>query len=319
MWLKQMKTMQTKNSNFFIIAGLSLLLSCKKSNEQTTPPPTPPIQKEYLDISYATGSNAQKMDIFLPDTVKEKNPVLMWIHGGGWKGGDKSEFRNSSRLTELKKRGYAVVVINYRLSGEAKFPAQIFDVKAAIRWVKANAATYKFNPDKIGVWGSSAGGHLSALAGTSGNVAELEDLNQGNSSFSSAVQVVVDWYGPTDFLKMDSLALAQGCTSSTHNDANSPESMLIGFQITTRPDLVAKANPITYISNDDPPFFIEHGLIDCTVPYGQSQLLYNQLLPVLGPQKVKIKLLDVTGHGGGLFSAASTVTEAIDFLDTYLK
>lgn len=321
MWLKQMKTktMQTKNSNFFIIAGLSLLLSCRKNNEQAAPPPTLPIQKEYLDISYASGSNAQKMDIFLPDTVKDKNPVLIWIHGGGWKGGDKSEFRNTNRLTELKKRGYAVVVINYRLSGEAKFPAQIFDVKAAIRWVKANAGTYKFNPDKIGVWGSSAGGHLSALAGTSGSIAELEDLNQGNSSFSSTVQVVVDWYGPTDFLKMDSLALAQGCTSSNHNAANSPESELIGFQIITRPDLVAKANPITYISNDDPPFFIEHGLTDCTVAYGQSQLLYNQLLPVLGSQKVKIKLLDATGHGGGLFSAASTVTEAIDFLDTYLK
>ncbi len=304
----------------FTFTSLALIFaSCKKENTETAGQNETTLKKEYIDIAYASGSNAQKMDIFLPDTVKDKNPVLIWIHGGGWKGGDKSEFRNSSRLTELKKRGYAVVVINYRLSGEAKFPSQIFDVKAAIRWVKANAGTYKFNPDKIGVWGSSAGGHLSALAGTSGSIAELEDLNQGNSSFSSTVQVVVDWYGPTDFLKMDSLALAQGCTSSNHNAANSPESELIGFKITTRADLVAKANPITYISNDDPPFLIEHGLIDCTVAYGQSQLLFKELLPVLGSQKVKIKLLDATGHGGGLFSAASTATEAIDFLDTYLK
>lgn len=311
--------MKAKKSIFFILTGLVLLGSCKKDNEQAAPAPTPPIQKEYFDISYASASTAQKLDIFLPDTVKEKNSVLIWIHGGGWQGGDKSEFRNTSRLTELKKRGYAVVVLNYRLSGEAKFPAQIFDVKAAIRWVKANAATYRFNSAKVGVWGSSAGGHLSALAGTSGNVTELEDLNQGNNSFTSTVQVVVDWYGPTDFLQMDSLALAQGCSSSNHNAANSPESELIGFQITTRPDLVAKVNPITYISNDDPPFFIEHGLIDCTVAHGQSQQLYNQLLPVLGAQKVKLKLLDATGHGGGLFSAAATVTEAIDFLDAYLK
>ena len=298
---------------------LIFLCSCKKEETDTNGQIQTPLQKEYMDIAYASGSNAQKLDIFLPDSVKEINPVLIWIHGGGWKSGDKSEFRNTSRLTELRRRGYAVVVINYRLSGEAKFPAQIFDVKAAIRWVKANATTYKFNSAKVGVWGSSAGGHLSALAGTSGNVTELEDLGQGNSSVVSTVQVVVDWYGPTDFLKMDSLALAQGCTSSNHNAANSPESELIGFQIITRPDLVAKANPIAYISNDDPPFFIEHGLTDCTVAYGQSQLLYNQLLPVLGSQKVKIKLLDATGHGGGLFSAASTVTEAIDFLDTYLK
>ena len=298
---------------------LLVLFSCKKEDTDINSQDPAPIQKEYIDIAYAAGSNAQKLDIFLPDTIKEKNPVLVWIHGGGWKGGDKSEFRNSNRLKELRKRGYAVVVINYRLSGEAKFPAQIFDVKAAIRWVKANGATYKFNPEKIGVWGSSAGGHLSALAGTSGNVPELEDLNQGNSNFTSKVHVVVDWYGPTDFLQMDSMALAQGCSSSNHNAANSPESELIGFPITTRPDLVAKANPITYISNDDPPFFIEHGLIDCIVPNGQSQQLYSQLLPVLGAQKVKLKLLDATGHGGGLFSSASTVTEAIDFLDTYLK
>ncbi len=302
----------------FIIAGLTLLDACKKNNDETTVPSTP-VQKEYYDIAYANASNAQKLDIFLPDTIKAQNPVLVWIHGGGWKGGDKSEFRNSNRLTELKKRGYAVVVINYRLSGEAKFPAQIYDVKAAIRWIKANAAAYKMNPDKIGVWGSSAGGHLSALAGTSGNVTELEDLTQGNSSHSSNVQVVIDWYGPTDFLKMDSMALSQGCASSTHNSANSPESELIGFQITTRPDLVAKANPITHISSDDPPFFIEHGLTDCIVPYGQSQLLYDKLIPVLGSQKVKLKLLTATGHGGGLFSDYVTVKEAIDFLDTYLK
>lgn len=311
--------MKEKKRLVLIITALTFLVSCKKNNEQAVPAPTPPVQKEYLDISYAAGSNAQKLDIFLPDTIKTQNPVLVWIHGGGWKGGDKSEFRNSNRLTELKKRGYAVVVINYRLSGEALFPAQIYDVKAAIRWIKANAATYKFNADKVGVWGSSAGGHLSALAGTSGNVAALEDLTQGNSSFFSTVQVVIDWYGPTDFLKMDSLALSQGCASSTHNAANSPESELIGFQITTRPDLVAKANPITYISNDDPPFFIEHGLTDCTVAYVQSQLLYDQLTPVIGVQKVKIKFLAATGHGGGLFSDFTTVKEAIDFLDTYLK
>jgi acetyl esterase/lipase len=293
-----------------------ILSACKKQSDDNT---IQPIAKENFDVAYASVSNAQKLDIFLPDTIKTQNPVLVWIHGGGWKSGDKAEFRNSNRLKELRKRGYAVVVINYRLSGKAKFPAQIFDVKAAIRWLKANAATYKFNPDKIGLWGSSAGGHLVSLAGTSGGVTELEDLSLGNSNLSSKVQAVIDWYGPTDLSKMDSMAIAQGCAASNHNTANSPESELIGFQITTRPDLVAKANPITYISTDDPPFFIEHGLIDCTVAYGQSQLFYDKLTPVLGTQTVKIKFLANTGHGGGLFSDAVTDTEVIDFLDLYLK
>lgn len=115
------------------------------------------------------------------------------------------------------------------------------------------------------------------------------------------------------------MAIAQGCVSSNHNDVNSPESQLIGFQITTRPDLVAKVNPATYITNNDPPFFIEHGLTDCTVPFAQSQYLYDRLLPVLGSQKVKLKFLSATGHGGGLFDNSATITEAIDFLDSYLK
>jgi acetyl esterase/lipase len=301
-----------------VLVFVSSMLACKKPVDQS-PSPAAPSQKEYLDVAYASSSAAQKLDIFLPLTGSIPYPVVIWIHGGGWKSGDKAQFRNTNRFTELQTRGYAVVVINYRLSGEAKFPAQIYDVKSCIRWIKANAATYAFNADKIGVWGSSAGGHLSALAGTSGGVAELDDLSSGNSGFSSKVQVVVDWFGPADLLKMDTMALAQGCSSSNHNAADSPESELIGFQITTRPDLVANVNPATYITADDPPFFIEHGLTDCTVPHGQSQYLYDHLLPVLGAQKVKLKLLAGTGHGGGLFDNAATVTEAVDFLDIYLK
>ena len=277
------------------------------------------LQKETLDVAYANKSSAQKLDIFLPSTGKVPYPVLIWIHGGGWKSGDKSQFRKTINKAELLARGYAVVVINYRLSGEAKFPAQIYDVKAAIRWIKANAPVYQLNPDKIGVWGSSAGGHLSALAGTSGGVAELEDLSLGNQDYSSRVHAVVDWFGPVDLLKLDKMALAQGCPSSDHNSVDSAESELIGYQITKRPDLAAKANPITYISNDDPPFFIEHGLRDCTIAHRQSQLLYDNLLPILGSRKVKIKFLSETGHGGGKFGNIATVKEAVDFLDTCLK
>jgi acetyl esterase/lipase len=293
-----------------------LITSCNDTNKTN---PEVIVQKETFDVAYANTSSAQKLDIFLPLTGNVPYPVLIWIHGGGWKSGDKSQFRNSDNKAELLDHGYAVIVINYRLSGEAKFPAQIFDVKAAIRWIRANSSKYQLNPDKIGVWGSSAGGHLSALAGTSGAVHKLEDLSLGNSTYTSKVQAVVDWFGPVDLLKLDNMALAQGCSSSDHNAADSPESELIGYKITTRPDIVDIVNPITYISVDDPPFFIEHGLADCTIAYGQSQLLYDNLLPILGSQKVKIKFLPKTGHGGGLFDNTATVKEAIDFLDTCLK
>lgn len=305
----------------FIVLCCVLLAACKDNaiDKTSLQPPIVPDQKEYIEVVYAMGSSAQKLDIFLPTSGTAPFPVLMWIHGGGWKGGDKAEFRTTNRKSELLKRGYAVVVINYRLSGEAKFPTQIYDVKAAIRWVKANATTYAMNAEKIGVWGSSAGGHLSALAGVSGNVPDLEDMSQGNSGFSSNVQVVIDWYGPVDLLKMDEMAIAQGCSGSTHNAATSAESELVGYQITTQPALVANVSPLTYITSDDPPIFMEHGLLDCTVAYNQSQLLYDQLLPVLGGEKLKLKFLANTGHGGGLFGDNDTITEAIDFLDIYLK
>ncbi|WP_346854840.1 alpha/beta hydrolase [uncultured Draconibacterium sp.] len=282
-----------------------------------------PFRMEYFNLAYASESNTQKLDIYLPVMVLEKNPVVVLIHGGAWRVGDKSNFRTNARWSEvvdtLRSRGYAVVPINYRLSGEAKFPAQIYDVKASIRWIKANAENYKIDSERIGVWGQSAGGHLAALAGVSENIEVLEDFAQGNENVSSSIQAVVDWYGPTDFLKMDSMTIAQGCATANHSLANSGESELIGFPIESRSDLVALANPITYITEVCPPFLIEHGLNDCTVPFGQGQLLYESLLPVLGSEHVKLNLLQNSGHGNGLFTEIATVENVIDFLDAYLK
>ncbi|MEX2261351.1 MAG: alpha/beta hydrolase [Bryobacteraceae bacterium] len=132
-----------------------------------------------------------------PENRGARLPVVVWVHGGGWRAGSKDK----PRCLSLVREGYAIVAINYRLSGEATFPSQIYDVKAAIRWVRANAKQYGFDPERIAVFGASAGGHLAALAGTSGGVKELEG-SLGNAEESSRVQAVVDWFGPTDFLQM---------------------------------------------------------------------------------------------------------------------
>jgi len=150
------------------------------------------ISRKWLDIAYASKSPAQKLDIYLPDAGDGPFPVILSIHGGAFKGGDKGDNQVVPML-EGVRRGYAVVSINYRLSGEAISPAQINDIKAAVRWIRANAKQYKFNPDKIAAWGGSAGGNLAALLGTSGDVKELEDGSQGNANQSSRVQAVVDW------------------------------------------------------------------------------------------------------------------------------
>ncbi len=205
------------------------------------------------------------------------------------------------------------------MSGEAKFPAQINDVKAAIRFIRANAAKYNLNGAKIAVWGGSAGGALSAFAGTSGDVKELADPNLGNADQSDKVQAVVDWYGPTNFLTMDDQFKQSGIAGQAHNTADSFESQLMGQQITLIPDKVKQANPETYISADDPPFFIQHGKADVLIPYLQSQDFYDNLKAVLGTDKVSLELIEGAGHGTSEFSATANVTKALDFLDKYLK
>jgi acetyl esterase/lipase len=299
----------------------SLLFSnCKKNSTEVTVPVIIPGKTTKFDIAYATLYTAQKLDIFTPAAVGPY-PVIVLIHGGGWVQGDKQEYRTSPKTTALLDRGYAVVSINYRLSGVAKFPAQIQDVKAAVRWIRANADSYNFNPDKIGAWGTSAGGHLTALLATSGGVNALEDFTTGDAAQSSKIQAAVDWFGPTDFLQMDAQTITQGCNANaaTHNGANSPESALMGYPIQTQPALVQLANPITYVTNDDPPVYIAHGLSDCTVPRLQGQILYDALVAIKGTTGVKLNMLASSGHGTGQFEDIATVNLMIDFFDKYFK
>ncbi len=277
------------------------------------------IKRKWLDQAYASTSSAQKLDIYLPDEGEGPFPVIVSIHGGAFKAGDKADGQVTPMLEGLK-RGYAVISLNYRLSGEAIFPAQIFDVKAAVRWIRANAKQYKLHPDKVAVWGGSAGGHLSALLGTSGDVKNLEDLSQGNPLQSSRVQAVVDWFGPTDFLKMDDqLKESNVKNAQTHLLPNSPESELIGKNLIEAPNLVKNANPETYVSKDDPPFFIEHGKIDHLVPYQQSVNLAKSLSSVIGKDKVTLEILENNDHGGPGFTTKSNLDKVFTFLDRYLK
>jgi len=277
------------------------------------------IKRKWLDISYATVSPAQKLDIYLPDKGDGPFPVILNIHGGGWLGGDKAYAQVESMLQGLE-RGYAVVAINYRLSDEAIWPAQINDCKAAIRWVRAYADQYKLNPGRIAAWGGSAGGHLSAMVGTSGGVKALEDLSLGTPEESSRIQAVVDWFGPTDFLKMDEyLRESDVERPMKHSTPDSPESKLVGKNLEDAPEVVKEADPGTYISTDDPPFLIQHGLEDNLVPYQGSVLLARNLGDVLGHENVSLELFPATRHGGPAFGSEENLERVYRFLDKHLK
>lgn len=271
----------------------------------------------YSDLAYATLSAAEKLDLYLPEG-DGPFPLVLLVHGGAFLMGDKAAGDATTGVDQLLSLGYAVASVNYRLSGEALAPAQIQDVKAAVRFLRANAQEYKLNPEKFGAWGGSAGGSLVSLLGTSCGIAELEGAELGNVDQSSCVQAVVDWFGPIDFLQMDAQFTGTSCPVN-HDAANSPESMLVGAPIQDVPDKVAQVNAITYISADDPAFFIQHGTADCNVPPQQSQLLYDALKAAIGEENVTLTFLEGAGHGGSQFTAEANLKLVTDFFDQYLK
>jgi len=293
------------------LTAAGILAACGGGRASSTASPSPVTApatqqaRDLKDLVYTTVPRALKLDLYLP-AAQAPVPVVVWVHGGGWQGGDKAIASGHAALRQMA-RGYAVASLEYRLSGETAFPAQIEDCKAAVRWLRAQAPTYGLDPQRIAAWGSSAGGHLVALLGTSAGVAALESGAQGSQGQSSAVQAVVDWYGPVDFLQMD----------PSHLAADSPESRLLGCTVTACRDRVALANPITYIDPLDPPFFIQHGSADGTVNPLQSELLHRALTAAGVPSTHVV--LPGAGHGGAAFSEPANLALIEAFLDRHLK
>jgi acetyl esterase/lipase len=262
------------------------------------------------DIEYArAGGRRLLLDLHLP-AGRGPFPVIVWIHGGGWLSGSK----DGGPALRQAGRGYAVASINYRFSYQARFPAQIEDSKAAVRWLRANAAQYDLDPDRVAAWGSSAGGHLAAMLGTAGDRADLEG-GGGNIDFSSRVQAVLDWFGPADLLNMESQGLA--CDLIDHDSILSPESQLIGCALQSCPEKADRASPVKYVTEDDPPFLIMHGTADCLVPPLQSQGLHDAL-KAAGVEST-LKLLQGAGHGGDAFDRAENQRVVDEFLDRHLS
>jgi acetyl esterase/lipase len=267
--------------------------------------------KALRDLEYVPNGHArQKLDLYLPEKGEGRLPVIVWIHGGAWLAGSK----DNCPAVPFVARGYAVASINYRLSQHAKFPAQIEDCKAAIRWLRANADKYHLDADHIGVWGASAGGHLVALLGTSGGVKELEGKDC-NLDQSSSVQAVCDWFGPTDFLKIAEQAMPG--SRLDHNSPDAPEAKLIGGPVQENKEKAQRANPIKYVSKDDPPFLIMHGNRDDVVPPGQSELLAEALKKAGVP--VELRIIDGAGHGGPAFGSNENRKRIMEFFEKHLK
>lgn len=275
----------------------------------------PPAIKLEKDIAYIEGGDeAQKLDIYLPETPSDKPlPLIVHIHGGGWRAGNK--FPCSVSAMVLK--GYAVASIEYRFSQKAIFPAQIQDCQAAIRWLRAHAKQYNLDTDHLGAVGGSAGGHLSALVGTSGGKKAFPPIG-GHLDQSDRVQAVIDIYGPADFSSVVQQAAEDKNVKNifAFNTPSDPYSSLIGTKLDDKPKADA-VSPVHYVSKDSPPFLILHGTHDTLVPYAQSL----QLEAALKAQSVPVWLqtLPGSGHGGPAFGKSAVIQLMQAFFDKHLK
>ena len=264
------------------------------------------------------GSVTLAVDIYKPAGVTTPTPVVLWIHGGGWQNGTHNNV--PAFLAPLLQQGISVASARYRLSGEAIFGAQVHDVKGAVRFLRANSATYGLDPRRIGAWGSSAGAHLAALLATSGGVAAAEGTSGGNLNHSSRILAAADFFGPTDILNMQLDVTNPPGSSINHDAPGSPESRLIGFAgpgegigvlraNQNNPDapfpqkmaLINLANPIAHVDDADPVMFIAHGTGDTVVPLRQSRKLGDALLAAGVPHAYA----EVAGAGHGALGAAT--------------
>ncbi|MFN8209180.1 MAG: alpha/beta hydrolase [Bacteroidales bacterium] len=278
--------------------------------------------KCWKDIDYVgDGLIGHKVDVYLPQTEKPSYPAVVVIYGSAW-------FSNRSKGADMKSlgqalldAGYVVVMPNHRASSEAQFPAQLHDIKAVVRFIRGLADTFRIDTSFIGITGSSSGGSLAAIMGTSRNVRSMTMGNftvdiEGSlgkyTSFSSSVDAVVDWFGPTNMLVMDSC----GGTDFIHNDAKSPASLYIGGPIQENKEKTLLASSTTYADPSDPPFLIFHGDADRVVPYCQSQILYDAL------QKNRVAsqffLIPAGQHGPGVHTAEN-IQKMVDFFNQSRK
>jgi acetyl esterase/lipase len=269
-------------------------------------PNLPPGAKALRDLAYVTGGHEQqKLDLYLP--AEPKGPLLVIIHGGGWRSGSK----NKPEGLALLGQGWTVASVEYRFSQHAIFPAQIEDCKAALRWLRAHAAEYGYDQKRIAAWGASAGGHLTALLATTGT---MRDFDVGeNLDQSSAIRCGVDFFGPTDFPEW------KPPSANAMIQRSGPESciqQLFGGPLDEKLDLARRASPLTWAGKDSAPLFIVHGTKDPLVGLEQSQELTDKFKS-LGVE-VTLEVVEGGGHGGPDFLPGDRVQRLLDFLGRHL-
>lgn len=269
-----------------LLAALPTIGQAQAPDRAAEPFQLPAGVQSELDIAYAADSPAQKLDLYLPTgTAAAPRPAIVVVHGGGWRGGDKQRGQWARIPAQYASDGYVAISVNYRLTGEAPWPAQIEDVKAAVRWLRAHAEKHAVDVDRIGAYGNSAGAHLVSLLGLVKQSDGLEGSGPHQEQ-SSMVQAVCASATPTDFLNWREPGAVPERLGRT---------FLAGPGDTLR-DRARQASPITYAHGDAPPFLLIHGTADRTVPIGQSDR-FAKALRAAGAEQVRYMIFDDETHG----------------------
>jgi acetyl esterase/lipase len=281
---------------------LALSGPARAQNQQNPPFRLPEGVELKRDLVYGKGGSRDlKLDLFLPKEGTGLRPAIVFVHGGGWQGGSRGAFQRQAAY--LAGKGYVGACIEYRLSGEAGFPAAIEDCKCAVRWLRANAQAYRIDPDRVAAAGGSAGGHLVALLGVTDKVKELEG-NGGNANFSTRVQLVIPFNGVFDLEKGAQSVPAAG-----------PVAKFLGGTFAEKPEVYQKASPITYVRKDAPPFLFLHGTADKTVSIEQSRAMQKRLHEA----GVEAELYEAEGAGHGFFNQPPHYDPTLKRLEAFLE
>jgi acetyl esterase/lipase len=276
------------------------------------------VARKHLDVVYANASPNQLLDIYLPDTGDGPFPIILHLHGGAFEIGGRRDLHVLSWLCGLD-HGYALVSVEYRLSGEAIFPAGIQDAKAAVRWLRAHGSECSLDAGRVAAVGGSSGGNYAAMLCVTAGEALFDDLALGNGEYASDIQAAVDMFGPTDFLKMDEHLTANDLGPADHSEGTSPEARYLGAPITEVPDKVRLASPITYVHTGMPPILIQHGTADCTVPVQQSIEFARAIEERAGPDRFELDIFEGGVHDDLVFDSDENMDRVFGFLDRHLK
>ncbi|SHI06418.1 Acetyl esterase/lipase [Sporobacter termitidis DSM 10068] len=275
------------------------------------------IRRKYLDVAYAAQSPSQKLDIYLPPEGEGPFPTIIFIHGGAFIFGNKRDIQFLQAIDGVN-RGYAVVSVEHRLAFEAKYPAPLFDVKAAIRFLRANASKYLLDPERFGACGDSAGGYYAVMAAaTAGNPA-FEDFTMGYADYPATVKALVSWFGVFDIIAQDKEVEKYGVT-----DPNMPDvdKLWLGAHSSEIEGLMHFTNPLHFITKDFPPIYILHGSNDHTVPCIQAYLLEEKVREVCGAGHVAMEIMEGYEHGGLelRWTELQNIDKGFAFFDKHLK